>query len=377
MDLTARIKKCQNLLKERELDGVLITDPPTLYYLTGKDLSLGYLFVLRKHVHLLVDGRYFESCVKSVPMTCSLLKKKALQKVLESKSFQTLEKLGIDSSVMSHGEFLRLRKDCNAASRCRSGGKIQILSQSSFGHDLRLVKDEKEVRCLKQAAHLGSRGYDFLCQRLRNGVTEKELAKELEIFFLQNGGEGLSFDPIVAFGTHTSMPHYHPQNTKLKPGMPVLFDIGVMKQHYASDMTRVVFWGSPKEKMYDIYSVVLQAFQAAVAQGKPGESVASLDYVAREVIKEAGYGDYFTHSLGHGVGLEVHEAPGLRNTPELKKVPLQVGMVITIEPGIYLPKIGGVRLEDTFVMREKGLESLTKRSLKLKEIAPRDSCLEL
>ncbi|MCH9703190.1 MAG: M24 family metallopeptidase, partial [Chlamydiae bacterium] len=185
------------------------------------------------------------------------------------------------------------------------------------------------------------------------------LVAELEIFWLQNGAAGVAFSPIVAFGENSSKPHYHPQDRPLREDDAVLIDIGVTLDHYHSDMTRVLLPKDPDPKMVEIYAVVKEAQKRALALCKPKSVVADLDAAARDYITECGYGDHFVHSLGHGIGLEVHEAPRLYKEGADVDLRLEAGMAITIEPGIYLPGIGGVRIEDTVVITNEGHINLT------------------
>lgn len=260
--------------------------------------------------------------------------------------------MGFDAENTSYQEYLEWQK------------KMKPLGLSLLPLDnpiklLRMIKDPEEILLLRQAAQLGCKGYDFVCSLLKEGVTEAELAVELEIFWKRQGAKGLAFEPIIAFGANGSMPHYRSGDTTLKNGMSVLIDIGVNDRHYHSDMTRVIFYGEPSPEIVKIHEIVVKAQQLAIDLCRPGTLIGELDKAARGYITEQGYGDYFTHSLGHGVGLEIHEAPWIRQASSWAKMPLQEGMVITIEPGIYLNGVGGVRVEDTLLITSSGHEILT------------------
>jgi len=200
---------------------------------------------------------------------------------------------------------------------------------------------------------------------LKEGISENELAIELEIFWKRRGSKAIAFDPIIAFGSNSSMPHYRVGQRKLNTGEAVLIDIGVNLNHYHSDMTRVVFFGDPDPKIASIYEIVLKAQELALENCRPGTPIAELDASARTYIEQKGYGENFTHSLGHGVGLEIHELPLIRSQSPGADTQLEEGMVVTIEPGIYLPGIGGVRIEDTVAITRDGYENLTNRSKEL------------
>ncbi len=228
---------------------------------------------------------------------------------------------------------------------------------------IREIKEPDEIDKLRAAADLGSKGFDYVCTLLTEGISEEKIARELEFFWRKKGGEKLAFDPHIAFGAGTAQPHYHSSNRVLKKDEPVLIDIGVVVDHYYSDMTRVVFFGEPKPEIEKIYRIVFEAYSAALELCRPGTKIGDLDHAARGVIEQEGYQDYFPHSLGHGVGLEIHESPTLRSKGEDVERGLEEGMVITIEPGIYLPGSFGVRLEDTIVITQEGYANITNRPL--------------
>lgn len=225
---------------------------------------------------------------------------------------------------------------------------------------MRRVKDKQEIRLLGKAANLGTEGFHYVCSKLTEGITEQELAIALEIFWKEKGSQGLAFSPIIAFGKNSSMPHHRAGATKLQSGDIVLIDIGVLLDYYHSDMTRCVFFGPPQKKLIEIYEIVRQAQEMALAMCRPGVLIEELDRAARSYIASKGHQEHFTHGLGHGVGLQIHEGPSLSQKSADKTLPLEEGMVITIEPGIYLPEIGGVRIEDTVVITDKGHKNLTK-----------------
>lgn len=226
--------------------------------------------------------------------------------------------------------------------------------------DIRAIKTEDEQKKLIEAGSLNSRGYDYLLTQLKEGVSEEELARKLHLFFIEEGGDRLAFDPIIAFGEGSAAPHYRASSRQLKKGDIVLIDIGVRKQGYHSDMTRTQFFGNPHPELEKIYHIVKEAQALALNQVKEGITSIQLDKIARDYISDHGYGPNFGHSLGHGVGLEIHETPFLRSKPP--EITIKAGMCITIEPGIYLPGLGGVRIEDAVIVTKEGLINLTNRS---------------
>lgn len=338
-----RIKKVQKLLEDSQLEALIVDCPLDLFYLTNLKLSLGRLVIDRKTATLFVDGRYIEACTKNAPcktvLTQGYGEKSAFGLSIKKKNYK---KMTFDSAFTSYAHFLELKKH------------RPLLPLVSPIKELRQIKEDGEIASLKKAAKLGKKGFQYCKSILKEGITEIEVAASLEIFWMEHGGEGVSFSPIIAFGKNASQPHYKPGNAKLKKGDSVLIDIGVMCENYASDMTRVVFFGPPNREIKKIYSIVEGAQKAALSVCKPGISAGDIDAAARKFIEKAGFGDYFNHSLGHGVGLEVHEFPVIRNAAPYKEQKVDVGMVFTIEPGIYLPSCGGVRLEDTIVITEDG-----------------------
>lgn len=324
-------------------DAILIENPLDIFYLTGVHLSLGKLIILKDASYLIVDNRYYESCKKNPNFTTLSLENTDMQELLKD-----LSKLSFDSEYTSYDRFLQLKEL-----------GIDLIPLKNPVLSIRKVKDPLELIALKQAAHLCYEGYNHAKSLLKVGVSEEFIAKELEIFWLKNGGSGLSFDPIIAFGKNSSMPHYRAGKTLLKENDIVLIDIGVKKDEYHSDMTRTFFFGTPDEKLQHIHDIVDTAKKKALDLCRPGTTVGDLDKAARDYITEQGFGEFFLHSLGHGIGLEVHESPILRNKAPYKDMVLEEGMAITIEPGIYLAGIGGVRLEDTILITKEAYENIT------------------
>lgn len=348
-----RIEKLQQLLVQQKTEAILVTRPVDIEYLLGVHLSTGKLLVFQKSAYLFVDGRYLNACQEKIKSCEVLFYTDAILIDCLTSRLIPESTLLFDSSI-SYAEFLQLEQLLLPTG-------LQLQPQLHPIRSLRAIKDAHEIQALRQAAFLGSQGFDFACRQLEVDISEAEVALRLEIFWKQHGGQKTAFDPIIAFGANTANPHHRPGITTLKKHDPVLIDIGVVLQGYHSDMTRVVFFGEPSDPLKEIYHVVLKAQKSALELCRPGIELARLDRVAREVIREAGYEEYFVHSLGHGVGLEIHEFPTLKSTKENEGIFLEKGMVITIEPGIYLPGQGGVRLEDTIVITEGGYEDLTLR----------------
>lgn len=355
--MNQRVAQLETLLSHLQVDALLLENPTQLRYLTGISVSRGGLLCRPSYSRFLVDSRYFETCVKRSPVPTLLFKKSPLDQLLEGEELQGVSRLGFDAeslSVATHQRWQLLLDE-----------RVTLVPLQNPLASLRALKDPEELEALKKAAELGSRGYDYALSLLKEGITELQVAKELEVFWLRQGGDALAFNPIIAFGANTSIPHYSPAEVPLKSGQPILLDIGVTLKDYHSDMTRVVFLGEPDERMKQLYQLVLKGQELALSLCRPGVSVGTLDQAVRDLFAEEGLADKFTHSLGHGIGLEVHEAPLLRSAPPHGETLLRPHMVITIEPGLYLEGVGGVRIEDTVAITEDGYHNLTNRPKKL------------
>lgn len=354
MNYAARLNRLRQILAKMPCEALLIEHPIHLLYLTGLDLSIGRLLVSQNEACLIVDGRYLEYSNQQKLYPVYDLKDDVMKEWLLN---YHIHSLGFDKQYTTYQAFLTL--STLATEFNVKGHALELLPVESVVQKLRLIKDEDEIAYLRAAAHLGYQGYEYVVSLLAEGVTEAELALELEFFWKRKGASRLAFSSIIAFGEHGSMPHYRAGNTALQQNTSVLIDIGLVLSHYHSDMTRVVFFGTPDPAIQEIYPIVEEAKNRALALCRPGVFLSELDRAARDWITLNGYGEYFTHSLGHGIGLDIHEPPIIREKSAYGATPIQAGMTFTVEPGIYLPGIGGVRLEDTVLITETGYENLT------------------
>ena len=222
---------------------------------------------------------------------------------------------------------------------------------------LRMKKDSEEIELMQASSIINDSSMEKVISVIPEMLPEKYLAKAIKNIFEREGADEVSFEPIVAYGKNASDPHHIPQNTKIKDGEPVLIDMGCIKNHYCSDMTRTVFFGKPVETLKNIYQIVLEANLKAIEKVKPGVVSFEIDDAARSVINQKGYGQYFIHRTGHGVGLEIHEMPYISSNSQII---LETGMIFSIEPGIYLPGVGGVRIEDLVLVTNDGCRVLNK-----------------
>lgn len=340
----ARIERLKEFFLRWKVDGCIIENPIDIYYLLGLQLSLGTVIISKKEARLFVDGRYLHVAKMQSPIEVASLSEKEISQFLKEASISTL---AFDSNWTSVERFRKLESLC------------QLKGVSSPMKDLRAIKDLKEQKLLKKSATLLHKGFLHIVKKLKTGITEEELALEFEIFCRKEGAEKLAFDSIIAFGKNSAMPHYRSGKTKLKKGDLVLMDIGVVLNHYHSDMTRVVFYGKPDPTLEKLFQVVKKSQKAALQKCAPGVTLAELDLAARAVMKKEKWEEYFVHNLGHGIGLEVHEFPRVGTKTLDKDLPLVPGMVITIEPGLYIPGKGGARYEDMILITEKGYKRLT------------------
>jgi Xaa-Pro aminopeptidase len=334
-----RISKLQSFFKTWKADGCLIENSLDLFYLTGLQLSVGILVILPGSAKLFVDGRYIEFAKKHSPFPVELLSKEAVSAFL--RRVCTLVFDSFSTTVLREEQLKKLY-----------AGVLTGVPQPL--KELRVIKDAAELKTMKKSANVVWKGFEHIRRSLKVGVTEKELALSFEIFCRKLGAEKLSFDPIIAFGKNSAYPHYRAGNVKLKKGDIVLIDIGVVVDRYHSDMTRTVFFGKPDPRLILLETVVKKAHDAALVLCKSGTKIGDIDKAARQVVQKAGLQELILHSLGHGIGLETHEFPRLKYQGEDQDVILREGMVITIEPGLYLPGVGGIRYEDTIAITPKG-----------------------
>ena len=332
-------------------DCALITSDINRRYFTGMKSSAGVILAFPQKAYLLIDFRYIEKARAVVTDAEVIELKRLFPQVMELLKKHEASSMAIESETMTVKELNTYAHYFN---------DLEIISDDSLSNDiaaLRMVKDETEIECIKMAQHIAEVSLEELLPFIKAGRTEREIALELNRLMFKNGAEDLSFETIVLAGANTSMPHGVPSDKAVEEGEFVLMDFGAVYNGYHSDMTRTVCVGKPSEEMEKVYNIVLEAQEAGIAAAKAGIVGSALDRVSRDIIDKAGYGEYFGHSLGHGVGLEIHEKP---NASPNYKLPLSCGSVVTIEPGIYIAGKFGVRIEDFVILTENGCENMTK-----------------
>jgi len=330
-----RIKKLRKVLKDRKLEGVVITSRPNTLYFSGFAGSSSVIVITQTKAFFATDFRYIEHakeiCGKSYKV--EQFEKRADDWLLEKLFDLKLELVGFEEQEVSQARYTEwMRKP-----PCRFTAIQDELSR------IRMVKDKTEVAKLQKAVDLAEDTFDYIIGIMRPGMTENQVAAEMEYYMRKNGATAPAFETIVASGKRSSLPHGHASEKIIEKGDPVTMDFGALLDGYNSDMTRTVFVGEPTSKMKDIYNTVLKAQQASEEMVHAGLTGAEIDKIARDIIYGAGYEGCFGHGLGHAVGIEVHESPRLSpSNPN----PIENGNVLTVEPGIYVEGYGGVRIEN-------------------------------
>ena len=354
-----RIIRLQSGLRRRHIDGLLVSQPDNRRYLSGYTApdhgiqeSSGLLLIPAKgRPYLLTDARFTLQAEAEAQLFLVELYSRGLLPLLERLINRLgLQSLAFESDYLLHSTFQRLAGMANKRG-------LTLVPQLGLIEAMREVKSADELELLRASTRLNETVFQSVYATIEPGMTEREIALALELTMREMGAEGPSFPTIVAFGTNAARPHAVPTDRELQAGDLVLIDMGLIHRGYCSDMTRTFVAGRPDRTYIDRHRVVRAAMQAGIGAIRAGVTGAEVDRAARQVIADAGFGDHFGHSLGHGVGLAVHEAPRLSRTNRKK---LRAGMVVTVEPGIYLPEWGGIRLENMVVVGEHGPEVLNR-----------------
>jgi Xaa-Pro aminopeptidase len=332
-----------------EVDGLLLTSRFSRHYGAEYDIAEGVAVVAKGGCRYFTDGRYIEAAQSGIQgfEVIQMNRENPFSKLInEAIADFGIENLGYEEEYLTVAEYMGYKQRLNARLVPMSG-KIAALRQ---------IKEEYELERMRKAQQITDAAFTEVLTRIEPGMTEKELAAELIYCLLKNGGEGLSFEPIVVSGPNTSLPHGVPGDRRIREGDFVTMDFGVIYQGYCSDMTRTVAIGYASEEMRKVYDTVLQAQLAGIAATKAGVTGREVDSAARQVIEEAGYGPYFGHSYGHSIGMECHEMPSC--SPSAETI-MEENVVASAEPGIYLPGKFGVRIEDVVIFKADGCENIT------------------
>ncbi|HEX8098825.1 MAG TPA: Xaa-Pro peptidase family protein [Actinomycetota bacterium] len=347
MDHGSRREKLIARLQDIGVDGFLVTRLPNVRYLTGFTGSNGQLILTRNEAVFLTDGRYEEQSRREVPdarrVTYSAEFRRSFVEVCGEAG---ITRLAFEATGLTY----KTHRDLSAT------GTELVPSEQEIER-LRWIKDAEEIERLNEAQAVADDVFDVITGKLAEGISERDLAFELDLALRRSGGDDMAFDTILAFGENSAEPHHPPGTRQLERGDVVKMDFGCVVDGYHSDMTRTVSFGEPPEKLREVYEVVQAAQRAGVDAVRAGVKGGEADEASRRVIREAGYGDDFKHSLGHGVGLEIHEGPTLRTGGDDV---LPEGAVVTVEPGIYLDGVGGVRIEDMVEVQAEGCRVIPK-----------------
>jgi len=353
MKIDNRLQKLRQLLTEKELDAILISQPENRFYLSGFDGSSGFLLISQQSKVLATDFRYIEQAKRQAPdYEIFKISNNMADWFLKLIAGLNLKGLGVEAR---HITFALYQQLVDIVSKAQA--QLKLVPTDRLIESLRAIKEPEEIELITKAVEISDSAFEYIENIIHTGMSEKEVAWEIEKFMRQRGSETIPFDIIVASGPNSALPHAKPSLRAITSGEPIIIDIGARVSSYSSDLSRTMCLGTPDDTFNKVYDIVLGAQLAAIATIKPDMTGAQVDSLARTVIEQAGYGEAFGHALGHGVGLTPHEQPRLGpNSPEH----LVDGMTFTIEPGIYLSSWGGVRIEDIVVMENGKVRVISK-----------------
>ncbi|MCS7461659.1 Xaa-Pro peptidase family protein [Paenibacillus doosanensis] len=347
----ARIERLRALLQQQGLQALLITNATNRMYMTGFTGSSGVVLISEAKAYLLTDFRYMtQAPAQAAGYEVVEHAPNPMDTVKELLTKQGIGKVGFEQNDMTYGAYL-------GTAKALAG--IELAATEGLVEQLRMIKDEAEIAVMQEAADLADRTFTHILGYLKPGAKEADIALEIEMFVRRNGAASTSFETIVASGERSALPHGKASDRILQTNEFVKLDYGAYYNRYCSDITRTVVLGKPTDKHKEIYNIVLEAQLETLDKIKPGMTGKEADAIARDIIARYGYGDHFGHGTGHGLGMEIHEAPRLSKQGNTVLTP---GMTVTVEPGIYLPGFGGVRIEDDIVITDTGIKILTKSS---------------
>ncbi len=352
--MSDRLNRLVAQFPEKELDALLISAPENRRYLSGFTGSAGYLFISSERAVLVTDSRYTEQATNQAPDFQVMQVRGGWDWFLEQLKETGVKRVGFESrdmTVATYNSLVVAVKDDSALSQ------VSMIATAEMPEEGRVFKDQRELALLQRAIDASDAAMEAVCPNITVGMTEREVAWRMEMAMRDFGADGISFDTIVASGPNGAMAHHRPSDRAIQAGEPIVIDMGAIVEGYCSDITRTVVVGEPDETFRKIYDIVLGAQLTAIHTVRPGMTGEDCDDLSRAVIAEAGYGDNFGHSLGHGVGLAVHENPRVSPRSPDK---LEPNMVFTVEPGIYLTGWGGIRIEDIVVLGDDGAKVLSK-----------------
>jgi Xaa-Pro aminopeptidase len=345
-----RVKKLREKMQRHDLDGLLITDPANRRYLSGFTGSTATLLVTADQTMIMVDFRYFERAELEAPgweqVRVTTGRREALVDMVR---LAGVRRMGIEADHMTVAQWREAQDDLT---------EVELVPVKEFVLPIRAIKEEQEIQTIRAAVGCADAAFAHVCQVIRPGMTEREVAWELEKHMREHGASGPSFPFIVGSGPNGAMPHATSSERVIQVGEPIVMDFGAIVDGYCSDITRTVCLGECSERYRDTWQLVLEAHLEAKEGIRPGMTGQEADAIARDLFAKAGFTEAFGHGLGHGVGLNIHEKPFMSRLS--KDDVLETGMVLTVEPGLYFSGWGGVRIEDIVIVRQDGVEVLTK-----------------
>lgn len=353
-----RLSRLRAKMAENRLDAVLVTMMDNVRYLSGFTGSTATALITQSDAILLVDSRYTQQATEQCAnFQVEEYSDTALAAAADEVAGLNVPRLVFEADYLSYSSQRKLRGLVPP--------RVRLIPTSRLIDDLRLVKDAQEIDVIQRAIDISDKVYDEIVGWIKPGIKERDLAIEIDFRMRRHGADKASFDTIVAAGPHAALPHAQPSDRILEIGQLVKMDYGAEVEQYPSDITRTVSLGKADEKQREVYHTVLDAQLKAIAAVKPGVAGKDVDAVARDHIAAAGYGGYFGHGLGHSLGRGVHDGPGLSRS---STIVLEPGMIMTVEPGIYIPGWGGVRIEDDVLVTETGHKILTKATKEMLEL---------
>jgi len=355
-----RLARLRRDLTRQKLDALLVTGEPDVRYLTGFTGNDSALLVTAKHAFFLTDGRYTEQAEQETRGVDILCRKRGMMELAGRTARRAgVKRLGFESRALTVAQHEELG---------RQAAGVELAPTADLIENQRILKDPEEVDSIREAVRVAEQAFLAIRPVIQPGRTEVELAHALNSAMIQRGADSPSFDTIVAFAERSSLPHARPTGRRLRNGDAILFDWGARVAGYCSDLTRMAFVNIISPFYVRVYGAVLEAQRRALSRARAGTPAAEVDAAARGYLKSQRLGKRFSHGLGHGIGLQIHEAPGLndRSTAQLK-----AGMVFTVEPGVYVPGHGGVRIEDDVLVRRSGIQMLTSAPKLLRDMVLR------
>ncbi len=350
------LEKVRQKISKEGLDAFLFTSYSNIFYLSRFTSSNAYIILTEREIYFLTDARYYENAKEKLKNFTVVELKNGIKELKQFINNLSIKKLGFEKDKITLSFYEKLRDGINT----------QLIGYEGFLNEFRISKTEEEIEIIKQAVAKIDNVYKkilpWIKENIDNTINELTIRRKVIDLIFEEGGTSESFPTIVASGKHSAIPHWETSEEVVLKNQPLLIDMGLKYKGYCSDFTRTFYLGNPDKKFIEIYNIVKEAHIAATEKVKAGIPIKEIDLTARQIIEKSGYGDYFTHSTGHGIGIDIHEDPRIYKDNENI---LQENTVFTIEPGIYIPGYGGVRLENIVVARKNGVEILTQTPLDL------------